>query len=82
MWVWFSVDGQSRPSVLHDGDVCGMNVLVGLDEVGAEDGSELFGGIDWILLCNDVGGLFHCVGRYYYRVVGVGVSGLWLAASL
>jgi hypothetical protein len=59
---------------LHDFDVGGVDVFVGGDEVGAEDGGEELDGDYWVLLGEDVGGLFLGVGCDDYRVVCFGVA--------
>ena len=61
--------------MLHDSNVRRVNVLVGFDEVSAEDGSKLLGRVDGVLLCHDVCGLFHGIGCDHDRVVGLSVSG-------
>lgn len=75
MRVGFAVDSQPGPSMLDDSNVCRVNVLVGVDEVSSEDGSKLLGRVDGVLLCNDVGGLFHGISCNDDRVVGLSVSG-------
>jgi hypothetical protein len=60
--------------VLDDLDVAGMDMRVGLNEVVANNGSELLGGIDWVLLGEDVCGLFLGVGSNNDRVVCMGVA--------
>ena len=61
--------------MLDDLDVRGVNVRVGLDEVVANDGSELLGRVDRVLFCEYVGCLLLRVGRDYDRVVCFGVAG-------
>jgi hypothetical protein len=60
--------------VLDDFDVTGMDMGVGLDEVVADEGSELLGGIDRVLLGENVGGLLLGVGSNNDRVVRLGVA--------
>jgi hypothetical protein len=60
--------------MLNDLDVAGMDMRVGLDEVIADDGSELLRRIDGVLLCEDVGGLLLGVGSNDDRVVCLGVA--------
>jgi hypothetical protein len=51
-----------------------VDVGVGLDEVLADNGSELLGGVDGVLLGKDVRGLLLGVGSYNDRVVCFGVA--------
>jgi hypothetical protein len=51
-----------------------MNVRVGLDKVVADNGSELLGWVDRVLLCEDVGCLLLRIGRDYNRIVCFGVA--------
>lgn len=74
VWVWLSVDGHACPAVGDDLDVGGGDVRVLLDEVGAEDGGEEFGGCDGVFFGFDVDGVFHGVGGYDDAIVGFGVS--------
>jgi hypothetical protein len=57
-----------------DVSVCGVDVLVFLDEVGAQDGAEELGGSDRVLLGEDVDGVLDRVGSDNDAVVGLGVA--------
>jgi hypothetical protein len=48
--------------VLDDLDVCRVDMRVGRDEVITDDGGELLGGINRVLLSKDVRGLLLGVG--------------------
>jgi len=61
--------------VLDDFDVAGMDVRVFVDEVVADDGGEVLGWVDGVLLCEDVGCLLLGVGCDDDGVVGFGVAG-------
>lgn len=43
--------------MLDDLDMCGVDMRVGVNEVVANDRSKLLGGVDGVLLGEDVGGL-------------------------
>jgi hypothetical protein len=73
--VRLSVDVHARPAVLDDFNVGGVDVRVCVYEVVADDGGELFGRVDGVLLCEDVGGLLLGVGCDDDGVVGLGVAG-------
>jgi hypothetical protein len=60
--------------MLDDLDMRGVDVGVGLDEVLADNGSELLGGVDGVLLGKDVRGLLLGVGSDNDRVVCFGVA--------
>ena len=75
VWVWLSINGHARPPVLDDLDVCGVDVRVGLDEVGSDNGCEELGRCDRVLLGEDVAGLLLGVGGYDYGVVCRGIAG-------
>lgn len=77
--VRLAIDGHAGPAVLDDFDVRGVDVGVGLEEVGAEDGGEELRGVDGVLLRLDVGGVFDGVGGDDDAVVGDCVRGLDLA---
>lgn len=62
--------------MLDDFDVGSVDVRVLLDEVFGEDGGELFGRVDRVLLCEDVGSLLLGVGGNDDGVVGLGVAGI------
>ena len=53
-----------------------MDVLVGLDEMGAQDGREELGRVDGVLLGHYVGRILHRVCCDHDAVVGFGVSRL------
>lgn len=55
--------------------MCCVDMGVRLDEVVANDGRELLGRVNGMLLCEDVGGLLLRVGRDHDRVVCLGVAG-------
>lgn len=74
MWVGLALNSHSCPSVGDDFDVSNMDVLVGLDEVGSQDGSEQLGRSDWVLLRNNVGGILHGVCCDDGAVVCIGVA--------
>ena len=75
VWVWLSINGHARPPVLDDLDVCGVDVRVGLDEVGSDNGCEELGRCDRVLLGEDVAGLLLGVGGYDNGVVCRGIAG-------
>jgi len=52
--------------VLNNFDVGGVDVFVCVYEVVADDGGEEFWWVDWVLLCEDVAGLFLGVCCYNY----------------
>lgn len=58
----FSADLHARPAVRDDLYVCGVDVAVGVDEVGAEDGGEELRGVDGVLLGGDEDGVLDGVG--------------------
>jgi hypothetical protein len=60
--------------VLDDLDMGGMDVRVRVYEVVANDGGELLGRVDRVLLCEDVGGLLLGVGCDDDGVVCLGVA--------
>jgi hypothetical protein len=60
--------------VLDDLYVDGVNVRIRVYEVVANDGGELLGWVDGVLLCEDVGGLLLGVGCDDDRVVCFGVA--------
>lgn len=62
VWVRFAVDVYAGPSVLDDLDVRCVNMRVGRDEVVTNDGGELLGRINRVLLGEDVRGLLLGVG--------------------
>ena len=70
MWVWLAINGDSGPSVLDDLDVGGVDVLVSLDKMCAEDRGEQFWWVDRVLLCLDVDGVLHRIGRNNDAVIG------------
>jgi hypothetical protein len=72
--VWLAVDAHACPAVGDHLDVRGADVGVGLDEVGAEDGGEEFGGCDGVFFGFDIDGVLHRVGGYYGAVVCFRVS--------
>lgn len=74
VWVRFAVDGHAGPTVLDDGDVGGVDVFVGFDEVCTQDGGEEFRGVDGILFGHDVGSILHGVGCDNDAVVCFGIS--------
>lgn len=78
--VRLAIDLHASPSVLNDLDVCGVNVGVAVDEVVANDRSELLRRIDGVLLGEDVGGLLLGVCCNDDRVVclSVAIGGQWL----
>lgn len=76
MWVWLAINGDSGPSVLDDLDVGGVDVLVSLDKMCAEDRGEQFWWVDRVLLCLDVDGVLHRIGRNNDAVIGSRVRGL------
>lgn len=55
-------------------DVSDMNVAIRLNEVGAQNGREEFGWVDWVLLGNDIGSILHGVGCDDDTVVCCGIS--------
>lgn len=67
-----AVDLHASPSVLNDLDVCGVDVRVGLDEVVANDRSELLRRIDRVRLGEDIGGLLLSVCCNDNRVICLG----------
>jgi hypothetical protein len=60
--VRLSINVHAGPSVLDDLDVCRVDMRVGRDEVITDDGGELLGGINRVLLSKDVRGLLLGVG--------------------
>lgn len=72
--VGLAVNVHARPAVGDDVGVRGMDVLVFLDEVGAQDGAEELGGSDGVLLGEDVDGILNRVGSNNYAIVGLGVA--------
>lgn len=73
--MWLAVDVESAPAVGDDAGVRGVYVFVFVDEMGAEDGGEEFGGCDRVLLCEDEDGVLDRVGCDDDAVVCFGVSG-------
>ncbi len=74
MRMWLAVDCHAGPSVLNDANVSGVDVLVGLDEVVAENGGKELGRVDGVLFRHDIGGLLHGVRCNHDAVVGFGIS--------
>jgi hypothetical protein len=72
--VGLAVDSQARPLVLRDVDVAGVDVRVLGDEVVADDGGEELGGLDGVLLGEDVARLLLGVGGDDDGVIRFGVS--------
>ena len=60
--------------MLNNLDMRNMNVWISVDEMLGEDCTEEFRWRDWILLCDDVGGLLLGVCWNNDRVVGFGVA--------
>jgi len=79
VWVWLSINGHARPPVLDDLDVCGVNVRIGLDEVGSDNGCEELGRCDRVLLGEYVAGLLLGVGGHDDGVVCRGIGGVNIA---
>ena len=77
--MWLALNSDASPSVLDDRDVGRVDVLIGLDEMVAEDGGEQLRRVDWVLLGHDICGLLHRVCGYDRAVVGFGVPELILA---
>lgn len=72
--VWLAVDVHALPAVGDDVDVCGVDVVVLLDEMCAEDGAEQFGGCDGVLAGCDVDGVLDRVGCDDHAVIGLSVA--------
>lgn len=72
--VRLAIYGHASPLVDDDLDVGGVDVLVGGDEVVAEDGSKELGRVDRVLLGEEVDGLLLGVRGDDDRVVGLGVA--------
>jgi hypothetical protein len=62
--------------VLDDLDVSGVDVGIGLDKVGANDGSKVLRRVDGVLLREDVAGLLLSVCGNDNRVVCFGISSM------
>jgi hypothetical protein len=60
--------------VLDDVDMRCMNVFVCVYKVRRQDRGEKFRRCDWVLLCEDVGGLFLGVGGYDDGVIGFRIT--------
>ena len=69
-----AVNVHPRPAVADDVDVSGMDVLVLLNEVCAEDGAEQLGGVNGVLFGGNVNGVLDGVGCDNDTVVGLGVT--------
>lgn len=74
VWVRLAVDVQTGPAVGDDVNVRNVDVVVFLDEVGAEDGTEELRGSYWVLLCENVDGVFDRIGGDDDAVVSLCVA--------
>ena len=75
--VRLAVDDKPGPPVSDNVDVRDVDVSVGLDEVGSNNGSEEFRRRDRVLLGKDVDGVLHGIGGHNDTVVGLGVAVFW-----
>ena len=72
--VRLAIDDETGPAVRDHVDVRKVDVAVGLDEVGSEDGSEQLGRSHWVLLGEDVDGVLDGIGSHDDAVIGFGVA--------
>lgn len=72
--VWLAVNVHPGPAVADNVDVSGMDVVVLLNEVCAQDGAEQLGRSNGVLLGGDVNGVLNGVGCDNDAVVGLGVT--------
>lgn len=69
MRVGLAIDTHSSPPVGDNLDGGGVDVLVGLDEVGSENGPEELGWSDRVLFCRDVCGLLHSISSDHDAII-------------